>query len=205
MDPTVFIVDDDQLVRKSLTQLVGSVGLPVQAFESGEAFLSALSVDCLGCTVLDIRMPVTTGLELQRKMIERKCPMPIIVLTGYGDVPTVIQAFKAGAFDFVQKPFESHRMLNTIQAAIGQAKKNHEQFLMKKKAELRLATLTSAERRVLDLMITGKNYKNIANDLDISYTTVQARSARIMRKMGVENLAELMHLAIVLPNAIAAA
>ena len=176
IEPTVFLVDDDPAVRRLLTQLIRSVGLPVKAFESGSAFLASLPAASLGCLVMDVRMPDMTGLELQRKLIEQGWPMPVIVLTGYGDVPTVIAAFKAGAFDFVEKPFNEHQLLDTIQAAMRQAKKIHSRLVQQKEIELRLANLTGGERRVLDLMMAGKDYKSIARDLDISYTTVQAHA-----------------------------
>ncbi|MBI1831595.1 MAG: response regulator transcription factor [Planctomycetes bacterium] len=193
-EPTVFVVDDDALVRQALMKLMQSVRLPVETFESAEDFLAAGVSGEAGCVVLDIRIPGMSGLELHQMLSKHGSLLPIIFLTGYSDVPTAVQTLKAGAFDFVEKPYESHRLLDTIHAAL---RKNQEARLVQmRKAEMdtRLATLTPGERSVLEQMLAGKGYKQIAKELDISYKTVQARRAQIMKKVGAEDFPGLIHM-----------
>ncbi len=205
IDPTVFIVDDEPAMRKSLTQLVRSVRLPAEAFESAEKFLAAFSPQRPGCLVLDIRMPAMSGLELQQTLLARRITMPIIILTGYGDVPTAVQTLKAGAFDFVEKPFQNQRFLDSIHAALRQDNETRTHQARQAKVELRLAALTPGEREVLDRMMAGHGYKSIAKELNISYKTVQARRAQIMKKMETDDLPGLMHMLFTAPHGIVAA
>lgn len=203
-EPTVFIVDDDPGIRRSLIQLARSVNLAAEAFESAERYLETVSSDRPGCLLLDIRIPAMSGLELQRRLIERRSSIPIIFLTGYADVPTAVQTLKSGAFDFVEKPFQNHQLLDTIHAALRENQRLRAHLDRKLEIESRLAALTAGERAVLDGMLAGKGYKKIARDLNISYKTVQARRAHIMKKMGAADLPGLMHLLVAAQPTIAA-
>jgi two-component system, LuxR family, response regulator FixJ len=194
--PTVFMVDDDAPIRKLLTQLVTSVGLCASAFQTAESFLADYAPDRPGCLLLDVRMPAMSGLELQQTLIERGCQMPIIILTGFGDVPTAVQSLKAGAFDFVEKPFQTNRLLDTILAAVRRDQETRAQQARRKEVDSRLASLTAGEKDVLDGMMAGRGYKRIAKDLNISYKTVQARRAQVMKKMGTDDLPGLVHMLV---------
>lgn len=185
---TVFVVDDDPAILSSLTYLVRSVRLPVEVFASARAFLAEHGPHRRGCLVLDLRIPEMGGLELQRKLLEIRSTLPVIVLTGHADVPVAVQALQAGAFDFMEKPFQNHKLLETIQIAIRHDRETHERLARQGEIESRLASLTEGERRTLDRMMAGKGYKAIAKDLGISYRTVQARRTQIMKKMKTDDL-----------------
>lgn len=196
VEPTVFIVDDDAAIRRSLILLTRSVQLAAEAYETADQYLSAVSGDRPGCLLLDVRIPAMSGLELQRRLVERKSAIPIIFLTGYGDVPTAVQSLKAGAFDFVEKPFQNHQLLDTIQAALRQNQQLRSRFVRRSEIEARLEMLTPGERSVLDQMTAGDSYKKIAKDLNISYKTVQARRGQIMRKMNAIDFPGLMRMLV---------
>ena len=168
----------------------------MEAFDTADAFLAAFTPDRAGCLLLDIRIPGMSGLELQHTLLERGITTPIIILTGYGDVQTAVQAFKAGAFDFVEKPFQNQRLLDTIQAALRRDQMTRTQQSRQAEVNARLACLTRGERNVLDLMMAGKGYKSIGKVLNISYKTVQARRAQIMKKMRAEDFPSLVHMLV---------
>ncbi len=191
-DAVVYIVDDDELIRDSLRTLVKSVGLQAETFSSAHQFLETILSDRLGCLVLDIRMPGLGGLDLQSELQKMHVSLPIIFITGHGTVPMSVRAMKAGAIDFLSKPFEDQELLDTIQQAI--KKHNHIRIKENEINDIRrlVQSLTSREHEVLALVISGMLNKQIANDLKLSENTVKTHRARLMRKMEVESFAELV-------------
>ncbi len=191
--PTVFVVDDDAAVRDSLRLLLKSVGLPVEVFESAQDFLDADRDDRPGCLVLDIRMPGMSGLELQVKLNERHSILPIIFITGHGDVPMAVTAMKAGAADFIQKPFRDQDLIDRIHKAL---ERDNERRAVRAETEVireRLALLTPRETEVMERVVKGQANKVIAMDLGVSQRTVELHRARVMRKLKMRSLAELVH------------
>ncbi len=193
---TVFVVDDDQAVRESLALLVQSVGLEADTFASAREFLDAYQPDRRGCLITDIRMPGMSGLELQEQLSADGHHIPVIVLTGFGDVPTAVRALKGGAVDFVEKPFNPQSLLDLVQQAIVRDAEIRE--LAARAAELaeRMALLTPREQEVMELVVAGKANKVIAIDLSISERTVELHRGRIMKKMQARSLAELMRMVL---------
>ncbi len=191
-DAAVFVVDDDSLIRDSLEQLVKSVGLKADTFSSAEAFLDTELPDKPGCLVLDIRMSGLSGLDLQEELLKRGIVIPIIFITGHGTVSMSVRAMKAGAVDFLQKPFEDQELLDLIHHAIAQNRKVRIEQAEINKIEQRIKSLTMREHEILVLVTTGMLNKMIANDLAMSENTVKTHRARIMRKMEVKSLAELV-------------
>ncbi len=191
-DAVVYIVDDDELIRDSLRTLVKSVGLQAETFSSAHQFLETILSDRPGCLVLDIRMPGLSGLDLQSELQKMHVSLPIIFITGHGTVPMSVRAMKAGAIDFLSKPFEDQELLDTIQQAI--KKHNHIRIKENEINDIRrlVQSLTSREHEVLALVISGMLNKQIANDLKLSENTVKTHRARLMRKMEVESFAELV-------------
>jgi len=196
--PMVFVVDDDPAIRKLVAALAQSVQLHVEAFENASQFSERIGPDAAGCLLLDIRMPNLSGLELQKDLQVRGYHLPIIVITGYSDVSVAVQALKAGAFDYIEKPFQNQAMLDVIQAALRHDLENRRWQRRQKQVLARMAELTPGERDVLDRMVAGKGYKAIANELNLSYKTIEARRGKIMKKMKVEGLPELMHEIVVI-------
>jgi RNA polymerase sigma factor (sigma-70 family) len=194
---TVYIVDDDQAIRHAMELLMRSVGLDYEIFHSGDDFLESYSNDRAGCLVLDIRMPGLGGLELQEKLNEMGSTLPVIFITGHGDVPMAVEAMQKGAVDFIQKPFRDQELLDRV----GEALKTDQELrsAREEKAEVqhRIDKLTNRERQVLDLVVTGKPNKVIAYELGVSQRTVEIHRARVMEKMEAKSLADLvrMHMA----------
>ncbi|MBS1209459.1 MAG: DNA-binding response regulator [Proteobacteria bacterium] len=188
----VYIVDDDEALRDSLIWLLESTGLKSQAFESAESFLAAYSPKMNGCLVLDIRMPGMSGLELHEKLNAMHATLPVIFITGHGDVPMAVSALKKGAVDFIEKPFNDEEMVTLIRGALLEDLKNHEARQQGADAQRRIEALTPREREVLELIVAGRLNKQIADDLGISIKTVEVHRARVMEKMGVNSLAELV-------------
>ncbi|NOQ13761.1 MAG: response regulator [Methyloprofundus sp.] len=188
----VFIVDDDELIRDSLEQLVKSVGLKTQTFASAQAFLESELPDKPSCLVLDIRMPGLSGLDLQDQLIKQGFSIPIIFITGHGTVPMSVRAMKAGAVDFLQKPFEDQELLDAINLAIEQNREARREQNEIKEVQQRIKSLTLREYEIIVLVATGLLNKQIAYDLKMSENTVKTHRARIMRKMEVESLADLV-------------
>lgn len=195
---TVFVVDDDQAVRDSLALLVQSVGLDVETFPSAQDFLDTYRPERPGCLITDIRMPGMSGLDLQERLTADHRHIPVIVLTGFGDVPAAVRALKGGAIDFVEKPFNPQALLDLVQQAIARDAELREQAGREADLAERLALLTPREHEVMALVVAGKANKVIAIDLAISERTVELHRARIMKKMRVRSLAELMR--TVLPS-----
>lgn len=193
---TVFVVDDDQAVRDSLALLVQSVGLEVETFASAGDFLDAYRPDRRGCLITDIRMPGMSGLELQEQLSADGYHIPVIVLTGFGDVPAAVRALKGGAVDFVEKPFNPQALLDLVQQAIVRDAEIREQAAHESRLAERMALLTPREQEVMALVVAGKANKVIAIDLSISERTVELHRARIMKKMQARSLAELMRMVL---------
>ena len=193
---TIFIVDDDAAVRDSLKMLLRSVGQAVETFGSGQEFIDAYSEDRPGCLVLDIRMPGMSGLELQQKLNERHSIMPIIFITGHGDVPMAVEAMQAGAVDFIQKPFRDQDLIDRINQALEKDQNNRASLGERNDIRKRLETLTPREREVLDLVVHGKANKVIAGDLRLSQRTVEIHRARVMEKMQASSLAHLVRMVL---------
>ena len=193
-DAMVLIVDDDPLIRDSLQQLVRSVGLAAETFSSAREFLQNGPPDRPGCLVLDIRMPGLSGLDLQDELAKRGIVIPIIFITGHGTVPLSVRAMKAGAVDFLQKPFEDQQLLDAIHHAIEQNRQIRQELSEISEIERRIESLTVREKQILDRIVAGRLNKQIASDLQLSENTVKTHRARIMRKMAVESLAELVRI-----------
>jgi FixJ family two-component response regulator len=191
-DPIVFVVDDNSAVCDAIGWLVEEVGLQAKTFTSAQEFLAFYRPEMRGCLVLDVRMPEMSGLDLQEKLIEAKCRIPVIFITGHGDIPVTVRAMKAGAFDFLQKPFSDQALLDDIFAAIQRDLRLCSQDKRRATAELALSVLTRRERDILRLLRDGKSSKVIAADLNISVRTVEGHRAQIMRKMKVHNIGQLV-------------
>ena len=191
-DQCIYIVDDDEALRDSLVWLLESSGYTVCAFDSAETFLDAWSERMTGCLVLDVRMPGMSGLELFEALRERHSTLPVIFITGHGDVPMAVAAVKRGAVDFIEKPFGDRDMLGLIEESLAREREGRQRRLLEAETARRLGELTQREREVLDLIIAGKLNKQIADVLGISIKTVEVHRARVMEKMGANSLAELV-------------
>ncbi|MGI9288066.1 MAG: response regulator transcription factor [Pseudomonadales bacterium] len=189
---TVFIVDDDAAVRDSLQMLVRSNNLAVRTYDSASSFLEEYSPEQSGCLVLDVRMPDINGLELQRILEKKHFKMPIIFVSGHGDVPMAVEAMKAGAMEFLQKPFSDHELLESIEAALQRDRNYRASLLQHEEFDSLLHTLTPREHEVMTKMMDGYANKKIASDLGISQRTVEIYRANVMHKLRVGSLAELM-------------
>lgn len=192
--PTVYIVDDDTGVRSSIRVLMKSVGLPAQTFASAQEFLKAYLPSQAGCLVLDIRMPGMSGLELQEALNERGAVIPVIFITGHGDIPMAVEAMRHGAFDFLQKPFRDQDLIDRIQQALARDKETRQALQEHGRIRACLASLTPREREVLDLLTAGKANKSMAQDLGLSQRTVEIHRAHVMEKMGAKSVAQLVRM-----------
>lgn len=188
----IFVVDDDDAQRDSLVWLLESHGHAVGAFSSAEDFLAAWDGNSAGCLLLDVRMPGMSGLELFEELARRHCPLPVILITGHGDVAMAVAALKKGAADFVEKPFSAEEMLETVTHCLTRESEEREHRRAQADTAQRLAQLTRREHEVLDLITAGKLNKQIADVLGISIKTVEVHRARVMEKMGVSTLASLI-------------
>jgi two-component system, LuxR family, response regulator FixJ len=193
---TIFVVDDDEDVRGSLQALLEAEGFAAEIFESAGAFLASNGPTRPGCLIADIRMPDMDGLELQEELVRRKALLPVIVVTGHGDVPLAVRAMKAGAIDFLEKPYDESVLLGSIRRALSEAQEASERAAATQEAAERLASLTDRERQVLDLLAAGRPNKVIAYELDISPRTVEIHRARVMEKMRAKSLAELVRMVV---------
>jgi len=191
---TVFIVDDDQAIRHAMGLLMQSVGFNYEIFETANEFLEKMPEDRPGCLVLDIRMPGLGGLELQEKLAARGSTLPIIFITGHGDVPMAVEAMQKGAIDFIQKPFRDQELLDCIGNAMQTDRSRRSNLGYLADIGDRLSKLTKREREVLELVVTGKPNKIIAYELDVSQRTVEIHRARVMEKMESRSLAELVRI-----------
>lgn len=194
--PTVYIVDDDDAVRRGLTALLAAKGFAVEAFASADAFLAIGPPYAGGCVLIDIRLPKMSGLELQREMKRRGMALPVIIITGHGDVPVAVAALKAGAVDFLEKPFDSESILGAIDEALRVAPIGGGLPMDRESIAERIGRLTTREREVMDLVVEGQPNKAIAHRLNIALRTVEIHRARVMEKTGARNLSELVRMAI---------
>lgn len=195
-EQVVYIVDDDSDVRESLEILMDTVGQPYKAYETALAFLEDYHDGMRGCLVLDIRMPRMSGLELQQKLIEQETLLPIIFITGHGDVPLAVEAMRRGAIDFIRKPFGEQNLLDRINEALDIEDGKRRTQLDKQQVLERFNSLSDRELDVLELVAEGKMNKVVAQDLGISERTVEAHRSHIMHKLGVQTLAQLVRLKI---------
>lgn len=194
--PLVHLVDDEFAVRDSLTILLESLGQSVRSYESAEDFLENYDPNQSGCLLLDVRMPSMSGLELQEELLKRNITLPIIFISGHADIPDSAKAFRAGAVDFLEKPFNNEILLKRIEEAIEKDITSREQLSEKQKILDRFNHLTAREKEVLTLIVTSHSNKEAAKILDISNRTIDVHRAHIMEKMQAESLAELMVMAI---------
>jgi len=195
-DAVVHVIDDDDAVRQSLVFMLASSGIAVRAYESAAAFLDALAAVQPGCVLTDVRMPGMSGLDLQRELAARRIVLPVIVMTGHGDVPLAVQAMKAGAVDFIEKPFSEDTILSAIRIAMERFSRGAEQSGAVNIVEARLKTLTVREREVLEGLMAGLPNKTIAYDLTISTRTVEVHRANVMTKMAAGSLPELVRMVL---------
>ncbi len=200
-DTTVFVVDDDQAVLDSLGMLLRSMKIGCQLFASAQDFLDAYQAEWQGCIVLDIRMPGMSGMELHRHLVEQHSTMPVIFVTGHGDVPMAVEAMHNGAFDFIQKPYRDQDLLDRINQALTWDEEHRSQEDRKRALMERYDSLTPREREVMECVVRGLANKVIAMDLDLSQRTVEIHRARVMEKMHARSLAELVRMSMVIQEA----
>jgi FixJ family two-component response regulator len=193
---TVYVVDDDEAVRDSLQWLLEGKDYRVRCFDSAESFLSRYDPREVACLIVDIRMAGMTGLDLQDRLIERKSPLPIVFITGHGDVPMAVDTMKKGALDFIQKPFNEDALVNLVERMLDVARQSFAGYQQAASREALLAKLTSREAQVLERIVAGRLNKQIADDLGISIKTVEAHRANIMEKLGANTVADLLKIAL---------
>jgi len=190
----VYVVDDDSSVRRALSSLLQTVGLDVETFPSAQAFLAQAMPDRPACLVLDIRLRGSSGLDLQAALKEAGRDIPIIFITGHGDVPTTVRAMKGGAVDFLEKPFNDQQLLDCVDRALVRTRELRARQGERAKIQRRLDTLSSRERQVLMLVVTGMLNKQIAGELDIAEKTVKVHRGQVMRKMSAGSVVELLRI-----------
>jgi two-component system response regulator FixJ len=195
-DPIIYIVDDDEAVRESLQFLLTTAGMKARTFESSKAFLDLLPKVEFGCVITDVRMPEITGIDLLKRVKQASPDLPVIVITGHGDIALAVEAMKIGAVDFLEKPFDDDHLLNSVKSAL-----EREADTVQRKAEVseiqdKLAALSNRERQVLDGLVAGHANKTIAFDLGISPRTVEIYRANLMTKMGANSLSDLVRMAM---------
>ena len=192
----IYVVDDDEAVRDSLQWLLEGKDYRVRCFDSAESFLSRYDPREVACLLVDIRMPGISGLELQDRLIERKSPLPIVFITGHGDVPMAVSTMKKGAMDFIQKPFQEEALLSLVERMLEQARESFHEHQNSASRDALLAKLTSREAQVLERIVAGRLNKQIADDLGISIKTVVAHRANIMEKLNANTVADLLKIAL---------
>ena len=193
---TVYVVDDDEAVRDSLQWLLEGKDYRVRCFESAESFLSRYDAREVACLIADIRMGGMTGLELQSRLIEVGSPLPIVFITGHGDVPMAVDSMKKGAMDFIQKPFKEDQLVTLVERMLDQAKDSFAEFQSAASRDALMARLTLREAQVLERIVAGRLNKQIADDLGISIKTVEAHRANIMEKLNANTVADLLKIAL---------
>jgi len=193
---TVYVVDDDEAVRDSLQWLLEGKDYRVRCFDSAESFLTRYDPREIACLIVDIRMGGMTGLELQDRLLERKSPLPIVFITGHGDVPMAVNTMKKGALDFIQKPFNEEELLELVERMLDHAREAFADHQQTASRDALLSKLTSREAQVLERIVAGRLNKQIADDLGISIKTVEAHRANIMEKLGANTVADLLKIAL---------
>jgi len=192
----VYVVDDDEAVRDSLQWLLEGKDYRVRCFDSAETFLSRYDPREVACLLVDIRMPGISGLELQDRLIERKSPLPIVFITGHGDVPMAVTTMKKGAMDFIPKPFKEEELLSVVERMLDQAREAFADFQHAANRDALMGKLTARESQVLERIVAGRLNKQIADDLGISIKTVEAHRANIMEKLNANTVADLLKIAL---------
>ena len=192
--PTAIVIDDDDAVRSSLKLLLRSVKLPVVVYASAQEFLPKYSVDQPGCLIVDVRMPGMSGLELQQQLNLRGAMIPVIFITGHGDISMAVEAMRQGAFDFLPKPFRDQDLLDRVQKALEKDAKNRQEIAQTDRVKELFESLTPREREVLELVTSGKPNKVMAADLGVSQRTIEIHRARVMEKMHANSLAQLVRM-----------
>ena len=195
MPAVVFVIDDDPSMRAALADLVGSVGLQVQPFASPQDFLHSERPDAPGCLVLDVRLPGMSGLAFQKELARLGVTLPVIFITGHGDIPMSVRAMKAGALEFLTKPFHDQELLDAIHAAIERDRERRLEAVLVAELRERHATLTERERQIMTLVVVGHANKQIAAELNLSEMTVKVHRGQVMRKMHAGSLPELVRMA----------
>jgi two-component system response regulator FixJ len=195
-EPTIFVVDDEADIRDSLRLLMRSVGLKTETFASAQEFLGAYDSSRPGCLILDVRMPGMSGPELQEKLRKNEINIPIIIITGHGDVPTAVRTMKAGAIDVIEKPFSDQLLLDRVQQALERDATDRKERAERERIATRLARLTPREREVMEGIVDGKLNKVIAADLGLSTRTVEIHRSRIMEKMQVRSVSNLVQMVL---------
>ena len=193
---TVFVVDDDQAMRNSLKWLIESVGVQVESFASADEFLVQYQPGRHGCLVLDVRMPGMSGLDLQEQLAQQNINIPVVIITGHGDVPMAVRAMKSGAIDFIEKPFNDEALLDAIRRALAFGEQQRSHQIEHRQIQQRLQHLTPREREVMEMVTEGRSNKEIANALGVSAKTIEAHRARVMEKMQAGSLAELVRMVL---------
>ncbi len=193
---TVYVVDDDEAVRDSLQWLLEGKDYRVRCFESAESFLSRYDSREVACLIVDIRMGGMTGLELQNRLIENNSPLPIVFITGHGDVPMAVDTMKKGAMDFIQKPFKEEQLLDLVERMLDHATTAFADYQVAQNRDALIARLTLRESQVLERIVAGRLNKQIADDLGISIKTVEAHRANIMEKLNANTVADLLKIAL---------
>ncbi|MGE4063147.1 MAG: response regulator FixJ [Rhodospirillaceae bacterium] len=193
---TVFVVDDDAAVRDSLSALLEADGFTVETFDSAKSFLGGYKPKEACCVIADIRMPDMDGLQLQEEIIHRGLGLPVIIITGHGDVPLAVRAMKAGAVDFIEKPFDDEVLRASIERGIAQNRRTRGETAAAQEVETRIAQLTAREREVMEHLVAGRPNKVIAHRMDISPRTVEVHRGRVMEKMQARSLSDLVRMAL---------
>ncbi len=199
---TVYVVDDDDAVRSSLRLLLKSVGLPTVAHASAQEFLATWDDEQPGCLVLDVRMPGISGIELQTELNQRGAIIPVIFISGHGDIPMAVEAIQHGAFDFLQKPFRDQELIDRVQRALTSDAEHRQLLQQRETLRHRFDSLTPREQEVLQLVTQGKANKVMAGDLGVSQRTVEIHRARVMEKMGAQSLAQLVRMVLELDKTV---
>lgn len=192
----VHIVDDDKAIRDSLEMLMKSVGFESKSYDSAEMFLDEADLYAPGCLVVDIRMQGMSGLELQQVLKDKDSKLPVIIVTGHGDVPMAVQAMQAGAIDFLEKPYDNNLLLSRIKQSLAVVTESQDKLRFSADAKARLSRLTPREREVMNLLVAGKHNKVIAKELAISVRTAEAHRAKVMKKLRAESLSDIVRLAM---------
>ncbi len=195
-DPTVFVVDDDESIREALSWLLETVELKVACFSSAQEFLEHYQNES-GCLLLDIRLPKMSGLELLKRLVTQNVTLPVIMLSGHGDIPMAVRAMKDGAFDFIEKPFNNQTLIERVQQAILRHEQLQREHIERKVVLERFESLTGREREVMVKLVEGKSNKTAAKELNISYKTVEIHRGRIMEKMHADGIVELVRMALI--------
>ncbi len=200
-EPTVFVVDDDEPVRDAIAMLLDTVDLPCETFASAQDFLDTYDASRTGCLVLDIRMPGMSGLELHEHLLELQAPVPIVFITGHGDIPMAVEAMKRGALDFIRKPFRDQELLDRIQEALSVDEAQRAEYAGLEQVRAKVASLTPREKEVFLRVADGQANKVVAIDLGISERTVEIHRSQVMQKTGARTLADLVRMKITLERA----